>query len=390
MATDDDIQTFFRADQFTIRDENLHAEAVCGLQCGSTVSAHISVTYGINQKSLFEDVKFFNVTKCFPQDIMHVLFEGVLAKEILLLLTYCCNEKFFSLACLNQSISSFDYGYHEIANKSSNIESLDRVTLRASQWWCLGRHLPLIISQYIPEDDDKWACFLTLLSIMSILTSFSISPDDCALLSTLIEDHHIHFKAAYPDVHLTPKFHYLVHLPQQILRFGPPRAVWCMRFEGKNGDFKDRIGNNFKNIPFSMAYNHQLSLCHRLLHLEGQPSPPFWNPGDDIGRAKYEEIPADSLVAEKLSELSGLNPLPLHILKSSPICVHGVWYKVGCIVRLPPREFEPVFRRVTHIYILSDVKYFVVEIFVTHTFILHILHIKCPLAPLLMLFPSLV
>ena len=158
----------------------------------------------------------------------------------------------------------------------------------------------------------------------------------------------------------------------------------------KNGDFKDRIGNNFKNIPFSMAYNHQLSLCHRLLHLEGQPSPPFWNPGDDIGRAKYEEIPADSLVAEKLSELSGLNPLPLHILKSSSICVHGVWYKVGCIVRLPPREFEPVFRRVTHIYILSDVKYFVVEIFVTHTFILHILHIKCPLAPLLMLFPSLV
>ena len=43
LATDDHIQKYFRADQFIIRDENLHAEAVRGLQCGSTVSAHISV-----------------------------------------------------------------------------------------------------------------------------------------------------------------------------------------------------------------------------------------------------------------------------------------------------------------------------------------------------------
>ena len=116
---------------------------------------------------------------------MHILFEGVLAKEIQLLLKYCCEKKFFTPNQLNKYISTFDYGPQDNTNMPSSFDSIDHINQRASQWWCLGRYLPLIISQYVPDGDKNWACFLMLLSIMSILTSFFISPEDCALLAVL-------------------------------------------------------------------------------------------------------------------------------------------------------------------------------------------------------------
>ena len=90
---------------------------------------------------------------------------------------------------------------------------------------CLSLNLPFLIGQFIPEGDESWTCFLTLLSITSILTAIQFSPEDCALIATLIEEYHERFIKVYPDVLLTPKFYYLIHLPDQILRFGPPRAV---------------------------------------------------------------------------------------------------------------------------------------------------------------------
>ena len=47
-------------------------------------------------------------------------------------------------------------------------------------------------------------------------------------------------------------------------RCGPPSRYWCMRFEAKNGYFKDlahRI-KNLKNIPKSLAHRHQAWSCY--------------------------------------------------------------------------------------------------------------------------------
>ena len=51
--------------------------------------------------------------------------------------------------------------------------------------------------------------------------------------------------------------------------------------------------------------------------------------------------------------------------------IHGISYRSGAVVRLPPKEFEPVFGRITNIYILSDIKYFEVEVLFTHSFVPH-------------------
>ena len=41
--------------------------------------------------------------------------------------------------------------------------------------------------------------------------------------------------------------------------------MWCMRFEAKNGHFKRLVKENFKNIPYSLAKQAQLYMCHHLL-----------------------------------------------------------------------------------------------------------------------------
>ena len=46
----------------------------------------------------------------------------------------------------------------------------------------------------------------------------------CRLLKILIEEHHIQFKILYSVALVIPKFHFLVHYPEQIMRL----IHWCI------------------------------------------------------------------------------------------------------------------------------------------------------------------
>ena len=81
--------------------------------------------------------------------------------------------------------------------------------------WLLGRLLPLMVGSYVPEDDAHWICFLNSLRILCIATAFEITEDAIAVLSMLIEDYLHQFNELYPNS-VTPKMHYLLHLPCQI------------------------------------------------------------------------------------------------------------------------------------------------------------------------------
>ena len=67
-------------------------------------------------------------------------------------------------------------------------------------------------------------------------------------LVQLIADHHRCFVKLYPDQPVTPKLHYLVHLPRQLQMFVPLRHHSYMRMEGKHGLFKTRKWSNFKAL----------------------------------------------------------------------------------------------------------------------------------------------
>lgn len=81
--------------------------------------------------------------------------------------------------------------------------------------WLLGRLLPVIFGKYVPDSDTHWKCYVQLLRILTISTATEVTDDTVATLSLLIRDYLTTFNSLYPDS-ITPKFHYLLHLPRQM------------------------------------------------------------------------------------------------------------------------------------------------------------------------------
>ena len=71
----------------------------------------MATTYGVSRKSLLNSLTYFSVTNCLVPDVMHDILEGSLQLCAKLLLNlYIVDRKIFSLAVLNQRISSYKYG----------------------------------------------------------------------------------------------------------------------------------------------------------------------------------------------------------------------------------------------------------------------------------------
>ena len=66
-------------------------------------------------------------------------------------------------------------------------------------------------------------------------------------------------------------------------RFGPLRNQWCMRFESKNAQIKRFISSNYKNVPLTVATNHQQWMSYHLLTRPGEQDSNFLYAGDEIG-----------------------------------------------------------------------------------------------------------
>ena len=85
----------------------------------------------------------------------------------------------------------------------------------ASQAWLLGRLLPLIVGRFVPDDDAHWRCYSDLLKILVICTAVEVTEESISTLTLLVEDYLVRYTTLYPGI-MTPKLHYLLHLPQQM------------------------------------------------------------------------------------------------------------------------------------------------------------------------------
>ena len=88
----------------------------------------------------------------------------------------------------------------------------------ASQMWLLGRILPIVIGDYVPENDERWRLYLQMMDIVDILFSLATSDDYAAYVATLISDHHHDFRRLYPHASIIPKLHFMIHMPRMMIK----------------------------------------------------------------------------------------------------------------------------------------------------------------------------
>lgn len=85
--------------------------------------------------------------------------------------------------------------------------------------WCLVRYIPLLVGDLVQEDDENWDNFLNLLKIVEYVFARVTTLDKTTYLELLIEEFLTDFTQLYPHRPLTPKMHYLIHIPTWIRRY---------------------------------------------------------------------------------------------------------------------------------------------------------------------------
>lgn len=99
---------------------------------------------------------------------------------------------------------------------------------------------------------------LELLEIVQILFSPVISLETTDKLKVLIEQHLKHFKDLFSENNITPKQHYLIHVPSQIKLLGPMLRHMCMRFASKHCFFKRWVSKSL------IKHNQMFECCQNV------------------------------------------------------------------------------------------------------------------------------
>ena len=121
------------------------------------------------------------------------------------------------------------YCTYYIHTNTHNMPEIIHNSSTATQMWKLARYLPLLIGALIEEEDEHWETYLSLLDILDICFSPQTNEQQVSHLTLLIAAHHESFKAAYPELCLTPKQHYMVHYPEWIrihILYTYVRIIW--------------------------------------------------------------------------------------------------------------------------------------------------------------------
>ncbi len=87
--------------------------------------AQLSVEHGINLRSPLLDLQYFDLCSgALVADVMHDILEGVLQYETkLLLVYYVYDAKVFSSTVLCEIMESYEFGYMEVKNRPTPVES---------------------------------------------------------------------------------------------------------------------------------------------------------------------------------------------------------------------------------------------------------------------------
>lgn len=334
------MQEHFTEEEFVLRSSDHHEEQVSIIEnAGSDyLKKYFSKEFGINDRAKIMEAPYFNVTKQLPQDVMHIFLEGIISYEMKFLLKYLFDARRLTLHYLNNEIDHFAYGYSEKKDKPSPIKEVDlefqsssNLGQSASQMFLLACIFPFILDGKVANDDPHWITFLSLLEIMAICFSHKVTFNSVINLKQLVKEHLTSFKRVYAGARILPKQHYLVHLPTQIMMFGPLIRSWCMRFEAKHAYFKDlsRKIKNFKNLPLSLAERHQSMESAAAIKIDRRCDTDECDEDVKFGKGKMLLNEHEIEYARNNIKMFYEIAENFQVLEYNSITVHGTCYKPG-------------------------------------------------------------
>ncbi len=354
MVTRDEIKTVLEVDKFTSRtEESYKHQAMVVAQDPSQAQ-----TFGVRNNSPFNHGSF-HVSRGLPPDIMHDILEGVAPYEMALVLRSLIGQGYFTVEKLNKVIKRWPFGPLDRLDRPVEIATDfgDKIQQNAGRTWCLLRMLPLMIGEWIPENNVYHQFLCDLVDIVEMAFSFSLSTPLISLLQTKIQDHLQEFLVLFPNKSLLPKHHFLLHYGHAYTYFGPLHVCWSMHFESKHAYFKKlvRVINNFKNLLSTLAERHQLYQAY-LTHVDFKRS--------DVSKiSKTTEIIVENF-SEELKHMltdSGIQlERPIHDCHFISYC--GIDYHIGMYVVIGYNEIGPIFGKIVSIYMQDMVHILVLRI----------------------------
>jgi hypothetical protein len=298
--------------------------------------------YGILKDHPFMDLENFDVTQCSPPDLMHDIIEGVVLKTLNLILEDILNTI--------EKVKDFNQAIRKIKWPSGRIRDLIinkvKVGGTASQISFLYINLPLFLFKTFITHENTWKLYGLLRDITCILFSESIDRKPLNELRENIKLFFSYFKKVFSESTFTPKFHYMSHYPDLILKFGPLLRFNTMRFERKHLYFKlvSNRSKNYINPTKTLSFRHQ-----RLLSIFSES----YFSKKKVFYGKTFEINLNSTPKQHLTAVPELldsrNSRTNKVIINDIELIKGFYYCVDL-----SEELGPIFVKIEEIYLVND------------------------------------
>lgn len=329
-----------------------------------TDHANPSINYGVNKATVLSTVPGWDVTKCLPQDVMHLMAEGVCDLMCRLLLREACfpvvsgegnnrrgpnKKKVLKLEDVNKTILNYcDFGHLNV-DRPSRIEKSQvtgqKLKQSAAQMLLLIRIIPYILLHY--RSPQKLELLRRLIAILNLCMAHELTLTDVQKMDDEVEAFGLLFKHEFPHVK-TLKLHCLIHLGTQTLLHGPPRQAACFRYEAMHGEFTSLapVVRSKKDVALSLG-KRLLSKRHAEI-IEGNMKGNFLYEGDILTKVEsvsIESLPRNCVLPHFPSESS--------VVKVGMITRHSRKWKEG-VVCLLKRAPNAQFGRINNIYMVNE------------------------------------
>lgn len=379
----EDMDTVHHEGSCVMRDKETYTkqveELVNDADLTAAARAELSRDYGINESCCLSVLPYFDPTRAFPHDLMHLLHEGILNLECRLLLEKLLDDRIVNIDRINYKFSRIRH-HREFTVPPPILlkeisEQKDKLSFSASEMASLATVLPLVLCEFVSaESNPYYANFLLILKINACLQAYSFNEEQLRSLQSDIFFHNSSFVSLYASrasFHrnvITPKLHGLIHFPSMIRLFGPPRSFWCYRYESKNAPLKKvmRRNCNYRNIPFSLAAQHQ-KLFGLDARLEGEGN--FFNinlSGIQFASCEKVGVPHKASLSRWASHIIGPNLLLSNeaVVEIKTAKIAGRICQAGSIfLKAMPRSNSdlPTFHRIAAILLSDSKEMFIME-----------------------------